>query len=254
MSGKIRSRESKGESDFKSENYGAAFDFRDSKILDKYSFQASIGLNLREKMEELRNCLESLKGLDISDEGGEFLNRAIESTLEEVELVEYIHERDVQEESKVGMDVLSTFLEYAWSETQLAISKLWRAYKKWGDQNEIFFDLAKKSAEHKSLLELIKSNLDEGRMKYYPGYNEEKNFDWKENSNEEILMDLMKEENLLLDLYKRLGSLLDRDDIRGSCRGEKWIEYFEIFGKLVREVEENIDKLERVRRSILFSR
>lgn len=257
MSGELRSKNDKESSEFRMMDQGTSDSVSNEKLSSKYCFQASVGLNLREKMEELRNRLESMKALDISNEGEELLDSAIKSTSEEVELIknaESIGGECVRKGSRIGLDVLNTFLEYAWSETQLAILKLWKAYKMWGEKNETFFELAKRAAEHKSLLELIKSNLDSEEMNYYPGFRKEKDFDWSSKSNEEILIDLIEEEKLLLDVYSRLGSMLGREDIQSNCRDKDWLEYFEIFGKLVRDMEDNLEKLERLRRSILFCR
>lgn len=212
--------------------------------------------DLKKKVEVIRGSLESLKDLDIPEEGEKLLSGALEDVNESSELIEEVETLKESgrrgEVEKVDLDVLGTFLGYGWSETQMMLSKLWKAYKEVDEFNEVFFDLAHNSAEHKSLIEKISSNLNGFDKERYSEISDVEDFDLKGKSDEEIITEILEEEQLILDVYKKLYSLADRDLVKKAWKGTKSEDYFDILERLVNEAEEHIGKLERAKKYIAF--
>ncbi len=212
--------------------------------------------DLKNKIEDIREQLENLKKLEIPEKEKEKLDNAIKGAKEGADLIEQvetIRESELEEEAeKVNLDVLQTFIGYAWSESQLMLSRLWRAYKKVDKHSEILFELAKNTAEHKSLLEKVSRNLGEMELNQYVDDSELEDFKIKMKDEEDILTELMEKENLVLDVYKKLLSLTERPLIESSWKGSTPDSYFEIVERLVKETKEHIKKLEKAKKYIAF--
>jgi len=209
--------------------------------------------DLKKRAETSNKHLKKLSKSDLTPEAEELVERAKESLMEGIELIEETQsEKRRESESKVSNVIirsLDKFLGYAyWSEFQMSSSNIMNLYQKIGKYKDSLLELAQRSTEHQSLLEAIGTNLEGINFKEDVEPADMKELYTGSKTEEQIFDDLKEREEFKLDVYKKLQTSTDIEVIRDIWKGDDPGEYFEILDDLIKGKEENIDLLNRIKK------
>ncbi|MFP4005698.1 MAG: response regulator [Candidatus Hadarchaeia archaeon] len=208
--------------------------------------------DLRQKTEVIYQNLDELRDFNLPEKVGDNIKEALEATEDGIELIERTKKAKRNEGerkvSSVMLTALDRFLGYAyWSESQLERSNFWNVYKKMDKYQDVIFEIASGSAEHKSLLEKIGENL-EGIELEGDGPSESGEINLENKTADEILSDLLEREKFKRDVYKKLLSSTNTELISEIWQGNDPEEYFEILEKLVQGKNKNIEMFKQIQK------
>lgn len=207
--------------------------------------------DLRQKTEIIYKNLEDLNEADFPKKVEQKIETALNAAEDGMNLIEETRDaKQTKGEKKVSnvvMKSMDRFLGYAyWSESQLERSNLWDIYRKIDKYQDVIFEIAKGSAEHKSLLEEIGNNLKGIELEGSEGPESIGKFDFEDKNADQIFSELLEREKFKRDVYKKLLSSTTTELVRQIWQGDDPEEYFEILEKLVEGKNENIDMFKQI--------
>jgi|GEM_PF-3062734 len=144
----------------------------------------------------------------------------------------------------IELDELREMLWRAnWIESQLELAVQWEAYAYISEKyRDIIFKITHESQGHRITLNRLCKKLDGIDLENYTGITKikEPELKFKHMTDQEMLSEIMKYENLALDIYKKLHFYSNRELIKKIWRGEEPEEYFKTLQQIIKDEERHI--------------
>lgn len=207
--------------------------------------------DLKKNTKVAKENLDSLKDLNLPSKADKYLettSEAIKSGIELIEETEATKNKTSEEKvSDVILRSLNRFLGFAyWSESQLQSSNLLNLYRRMEEYKDTLMEIAHKSAEHRSLLEEMGSNLEHVDLEKSVQENGVEELDLEAKTEDDIIADLKRREKFKLNVYKKLRSSTNSKTISKVWKGENPQDYFGALDRLIEGKKQNIKLFERI--------